>query len=166
MKDARTAQESFDVMDALTTILDHLPPAGRVLDIGGSLAAWRPAIAAALGSGGWIFVLDDGAAASVSEASVMPADGPRVVRIVADPARYLHKLAGPFDLIAQRGAAPALRARHDRIMRLLRTGGALVTLDGAGYNEVLASDPRVRSSPLAMGAPATISIRQQDQMTS
>lgn len=47
----------------------------------------------------------------------------RISVIVGDPARFLHKLRGPFDLVVQRRADDALRAR---LQGLLAPGGVLI----------------------------------------
>jgi hypothetical protein len=69
--------------------------------------------------------------------------------IVGDPARYLHKIAGPFEIVVQTGAEPMRFAvLHERLIALLKPGGALITYNlarAADYNEKLIADPRLET---------------------
>ena len=51
----------------------------------------------------------------------------RVNVMVGDAERFLHKLAGPFDLIFQDGDKLSYGPMLDRLVDLLRPGGAIVT---------------------------------------
>jgi caffeoyl-CoA O-methyltransferase len=62
-----------------------------------------------------------------------------------DAARFLHKVAGPFDLIFQDGDKEQYAAMLDRLVELLRPGGVLVTdnvLWGGEVIEGFVAEPR------------------------
>jgi predicted O-methyltransferase YrrM len=103
--------------------------------------------------------------------------------MVGDASRFLHKLAGPFDLIFQDGDKPGYLTMLDRLEALLRPGGLLVTdnvlwsgavVPGvepppdrdaestaaiATYNARLGDDPRFYSIWLPVGDGVAISIK-------
>ena len=107
----------------------------------------------------------------------------RVNVMVGDAERYLHKLAGPFDLIFQDGDKTSYEPMLDRLVELLRPGGVLVTdnvlwggevVPGyvaepkrtpsdtaaiAAYNERLAADPRLTVSFLPVGDGVAMAIK-------
>jgi predicted O-methyltransferase YrrM len=100
--------------------------------------------------------------------------------IVGDASRYLHKVAGPFDLIFQDGAKSLYEPLLDRLVTLLRPGGLLVsdnvlwrgrvaevesTPDEEtglmrAYNRALASDSRLLTTILPIGDGLAISVKQ------
>lgn len=49
----------------------------------------------------------------------------RIILIVAEPRRFLHKIRGPFDLIVQNDPGDA-DGLHDKLIALLAPGGVLV----------------------------------------
>jgi predicted O-methyltransferase YrrM len=57
--------------------------------------------------------------------------------IVGDASRFLHKVAGPFDLIFQDGSKQLYEPLLDRLVDRLRPGGVLVTDNVLWHGEVL-----------------------------
>jgi predicted O-methyltransferase YrrM len=51
----------------------------------------------------------------------------RVSVMAGDANRYLHKVAGPFDIVVQNAADAERAAMQPRLVALLRKGGLLVT---------------------------------------
>ena len=107
----------------------------------------------------------------------------RVNVMIGDAARYLYKLAGPFDLIFQDGDKAQYGPLLDTLVALLRPGGVLVTdnvlwsgevVPGlvatpredpadtaaiAAYNDRLAGDPRLSTTWLTVGDGVSLSIK-------
>jgi predicted O-methyltransferase YrrM len=106
--------------------------------------------------------------------------------MVGDASRYLHKIAGPFDLIFQDGDKTQYEPMWDRLVSLTRPGGAIVTDNTLwsgevvpdfidvpehapeetaairAYNARVASDPRVFATLLPIGDGVTVAIRTAD----
>lgn len=85
--------------------------------------------------------------------------------MIGDAARYLHKIAGPFDLILQDSDATGYAAMHDKLVPLLRPTGMLVTrhIASAGdYNELLAADFRLTTAFLNVDEGLAISVKRLD----
>jgi len=96
----------------------------RILEIGAGRGDVTVALAAALPEDGLIIAMESDAAAA-AEARRRLRDGgydDRVSVIIGEPARFLHKVRGPFDLIVQH--------QHDlpreKLTVLLRIGGVLI----------------------------------------
>ena len=51
----------------------------------------------------------------------------RVSVMIGDASRYLHKVAGPFDIVVQNAPDVERAAMQARLVALLRSGGLLVT---------------------------------------
>ena len=54
--------------------------------------------------------------------------GDRIVLIVAEPRRFLHKIRGPFDLIVHNDPDDA-DGLHDKLIAMLSPGGVLIRGD-------------------------------------
>lgn len=132
---------------ALIAWLIRATAATRVLVIGEDDRSRLEATAAALPADGMLICMqqDAGRAAEARSAFAASGRGDSASVMVGDPARFLHKLSGPFDLVVQDGAHARAISTHERVTQLVRAGGTLVTerVDGAGrYNEQLAADQR------------------------
>jgi predicted O-methyltransferase YrrM len=108
----------------------------------------------------------------------------KVTVMIGDATRYLHKLAGPFDVVFQDGDKALYSPLLDRLVSLLAPGGMLVTdnvlwsgevIPGyvdppkrspedakaiAAYNERLRADDRVFTVILPVGDGVAISIKR------
>lgn len=103
------------------------PPTRNVLVVGESASDGVLALARALPEGGRLICLDGDRAAAARARAVFAARGlgECVSVITGDPALFLGKVAGPFDLIVI--AVPAeLRARVDAHLARLSAPGARV----------------------------------------
>ena len=109
--------------------------------------------------------------------------GERAHVIVGDPARMVHKVAGPFDVVVNAGDRRQFGTLLDRLLALLRPGGTLITANvlGAGevvpgfadppepptdetaavadYNRRLAADPRLVTAFLPVGDGLAVSVK-------
>ena len=178
------------VVDPLTGALLHAlvqaTAATRVLEIGTAIGYSTVWMAAGLPSTGLLVTLErDPVRATTARAYLAEAAvDDRVNVMVGDADRYLHKLAGPFDLIFQDGDKAGYEPMLDRLVTLLRPGGVLVTdnvlWDGevvpgfvtpprrkpedtaaiAAYNTRLAADPRLTVSWLPVGDGVAIAIKK------
>jgi predicted O-methyltransferase YrrM len=181
--------DGVPVVDPLTGALLHglvlATGATRVLEIGTAIGYSTVWMAAALPAGGLLVTLErDPARATTARGYAAEAGvDDRVNVMVGDAERYLHKLAGPFDLIFQDGDKAGYEPMLDRLVALLRPGGVLVTdnvlWDGevvpgfvtpprrrpedtaaiAAYNVRLAADPRLTVSWLPVGDGVAIAIK-------
>ena len=178
------------VVDPLTGALLHAlvraTAATRVLEIGTAIGYSTVWMAAALPSTGLLVTLErDPVRATTARAYLAEAGvDDRVTVVVGDADRYLHKLAGPFDLVFQDGDKGGYEPMLDRLVTLLRPGGVLVTdnvlWDGevvpgfvtpprrkpedtaaiAAYNTRLAADPRLTVSWLPVGDGVALAIKK------
>ena len=103
--------------------------ARRVLEIGtanGYATLW---LARSLPDDGGLFSIEiDPRRAAMARAHLEAAGlGDRAHVIVGDPARMVHKVAGPFDVIFNAGDRRQYGPLLDRLAALLRPGGVLVT---------------------------------------
>jgi predicted O-methyltransferase YrrM len=123
----------------------------RVLEIGTGCGRSAVHIARALRPDGLLITIERNVAiASVARRLFARHDcADKVSLIVGDPSRYLHKIAGPFDVVVQTGVDPAgFAALHERLLKLVAPGGVLITynLNHAGsYNEMLTADRRLHT---------------------
>jgi len=136
--------------------------ARRVLEIGtanGYAALW---LARSMPDDGGLFSIEiDPRRAAMARAHFETAGlGDRAHVIVGDPARMVHKVAGPFDVIFDAGDEPRHGALLDRLATLLRPSGVLVTGNvlragkaAAGRAEAL-DRPANGADPPANGADA------------
>jgi predicted O-methyltransferase YrrM len=177
------------VVDPLTGALLHAlvraTAATRVLEIGTAIGYSTAWMAAALPPTGLLVTLErDPVRATTARAYLAEAGmDDRVNVMVGDAERYLHKLAGPFDLVFQDGDKAGYEPMLDRLVTLLRPGGMLVTdnvlWDGevvpgfvtpprrkpedtaaiAAYNTRLAADPRLTVSWLPVGDGVAVAVK-------
>jgi predicted O-methyltransferase YrrM len=157
----------------------------RILEIGTAIGYSGLWMATALPVGGMLITLERDTTRATSARSHFAAAGvaDKVSVMVGDAQRYLHKIAGPFDLIFQDGDKAQYEPMLDRLIELLRPGGVLVTdnvLWGgevipdcvpspihnaddtasiAAYNRRLALEPRLYTTFLPVGDGAAISIK-------
>ena len=137
----------------------------KVLEIGtgsGAAAIW---MALALPSTGLLVTLErdharaTGARVAIAEAGV----DDRVNVMIGEADRYLHKIAGPFDLILQDGDTALFAPMLDKLDRLLRPGGTLVTTGARtapdGFAGRLAADPRFTTHWLPLGDGVAVSVK-------
>ena len=159
----------------------------RVLEIGtanGYSALW---MARGLGPDGHLISIEmDGERAATARGHLAEAGlSERVSVMVGDAARLVHKVAGPFDLIFNDGDKHQYTPLLDRLVSLLRPGGALVTdnvlWDGevvpglvtpprrdpaetaaiADYSRRLVADPRLVTSFLPVRDGLALSLRRE-----
>ena len=153
-----------DVLEALRLVLSRVT-ARRVLEIGTGDGDLGLVVALALPVDGMLITLDRDEATARRARQRFAAAGvaDKVSVIIGDASRYLHKVAGPFDLIVRDGNAALLPPMLDRLVTLLRSGGALVTVNvnrAGDYNKTLAGDSRLSSTFLATGNGVVISVKQ------
>jgi predicted O-methyltransferase YrrM len=125
--------------------------AKQILEIGtanGYSGTW---LARALPPGGSLFTMeiDPGRAAQARANFERAGVADRATVIVGDAARFVAKVAGPFDLIFQDGDKLQYEPLLDRLVALLRPGGLLVSDNVLWNGEVvpgLVESPR-RSAP-------------------
>jgi predicted O-methyltransferase YrrM len=151
----------------LLDVLIRAIKAERVLEIGTGTGASGLEMAAALPPHGRLITLErDAGAAREARAAFAAAGFDHCVTVmIGDAARYLHKIAGPFDLILQDGAPSQCELLHDKLMPLLAPGGILVTrnlADIGSYNEWLAADTRLTTAFLPIGGGVALSVKRMD----
>jgi caffeoyl-CoA O-methyltransferase len=157
-------------MEDMAGILDVMiraTRARRVLEIGTGGGASGREIAAALPLDGRLITLERDAETGAQARRAFAAAGfdRRVTVMIGDAARYLHKIAGPFDLIVQDGDPSQYSTLHDKLVALLGSGGLLVTRGLAaagGYNEWLAADPRLTTTLLSIEEGLALSVKRLD----
>jgi caffeoyl-CoA O-methyltransferase len=159
--------------------------ARRVLEIGtciGYSAIW---MGRALPADGMLISLEaDPDRAALARANVDRAGlSARISVVGGDATRYLHKLAGPFDLVFQDSDKRLYEAMLDKLVALLRQGGVLATdnvlwngevVEGyvtppsrdpaeteaiRRYNARLAADTRLATTFLPVGDGVSVSVR-------
>ena len=162
--------------------------ARRVLEVGtciGYSAIW---MAQALPAEGRLITLENDAdRAAVARSNIERAGlAERVSVIVGDASRYLHKVAGPFDVVFQDSDKKLYEPMLDRLVALLRPGGVLATdnvlwngevVEGyvspprrdpedtaalRRYNTRLASDTRLLTTFLPVGDGVALSVKLGD----
>lgn len=133
----------------------------RVLEIGSGTGRLTLAIVRALPQAVRIIGIERRADVASAARTTMAAAGlsERVSIVVGDATRYLHKVAGPIDLIVQRADDASRLVLHDRVVRLLVPGGILAVpwrdADDK-YNDRLVTDPRLTTLVLALGDGLTL----------
>jgi predicted O-methyltransferase YrrM len=128
---------------AFATILDSLPERGLLLTIEG----------------------DRTKAASARQLIAARTPGRQISVIAAEASRYLHKLAGPFDVVVQDSAPAGGPALHDRLVRLLAASGTLITQNvnaAAEYNRVLIADERLTTMTMNIGSGVAVSVKHRN----
>jgi predicted O-methyltransferase YrrM len=139
----------------------------RILEIGTGTGASGLEIAAALPPDSRLITVERDTAAAMQARTAFASAGfdRRVTVMIGDAARYLHKIAGPFDLILQDSDPADYASMHDTLVRLLGPTGTLVTrnIAAAGdYNELLAADSRLTTTFLRIGEDVAISVKRLD----
>ncbi len=152
-------------MTGLLDILIRATQAGRVLEIGTGSGASGLVIAAALPAEGRLITLErDATAAMEARTAFARAGFDRIVTVmIGDAARYLHKIAGPFDLIFQDSDPSQYSSLHEKLVTLLRPAGTLLTRNVAaagGYNELLAADSRLTTAFLRLDDGLALSVKR------
>jgi caffeoyl-CoA O-methyltransferase len=140
--------------------------ARRVLEIGTGTGHAAHAIATALPDDGMLITLErDAALAALARQSLAAAGhAGRVSVMIGDATRYLHKIAGPFELILQDGEPSEYEALHERLVRLLAVSATLLTnrVSNSGkYNETLSRDARLNTVVLNVGDGLALSVRKR-----
>lgn len=183
--------EGLPIVQPATGELLHLlvraTRATRILEIGTAIGYSGLWMASALPEKGLLITLERDEARARRARAHFAAAGfePRVTVMIGDAARYLHKIAGPFDLIFQDGDKAQYSAMLDRLIALLAPGGLLVTdnvlwggdvvpgyvtppAHDAGsiaaistYNQQLTRDPRLQTTILPVGDGVALSYRGQ-----
>lgn len=162
-------EQDVPVTDASTGALLHglarAIGATKVLEIGTGTGAGTIWLATALPSSGLLVTLErdhrraTGARAAIAEAGL----DDRVNVMIGEADRYLHKIAGPFDLVVQDGEAALFAPLLDKLDRLLRPSGTLVTTRAltapGGFAERLAADPRFTTHWLPLADGIAISVK-------
>lgn len=140
--------------------------ARRALEIGTGAGASGLEIATALPDDGLLITLERDAATATAARQCFEERrlGARVSVMVGDAARYLHKIAGPFDVIVVDIDAASALTLHDRLVALLAPSALLVAHvsgDAADYNRMLAEDARLSTSLLPIGNGVAIAVKRQ-----
>jgi predicted O-methyltransferase YrrM len=144
-------REHLPIVDPQTGALLHALAlclnATRILEIGTAIGYSTLWMASAVPEDAMIITLERDArrAARAREHFDRAGCGRRVSVMVGDAGRYLHKIAGPFDLIFQDGDKTQYEAMLPRLAALLRRGGVLVTDNTLWNGEVI---PGFVASPI------------------
>ena len=159
--------------------------ARHILEIGTAIGYSATCMALALPPDGELLTmeLDADRAATARQNFLRAGVDARVNVIVGDASRFLHKVAGPFDLIFQDGSKQLYEPLLDRLVDRLRPGGVLVTdnvlwhgevVDGfidpperdqrdteaiRHYNDRLAADTRLLTTFLPLGDGVALSVK-------
>lgn len=159
--------------------------ARRVLEIGTAIGYSTLWLATALPADGMMISMEYDAARAARAREHLAAAGfsDRVSVMVGDASRFLHKVAGPFDLIFQDSDKTLYEPMLDRLVDMLRPGGLLVvdnvlwsgevipgyvdrpehnqndTIAIAAFNKRLAADPRLYTSFLQVGDGVSVSVK-------
>ena len=159
--------------------------ARRILEVGTAIGYSATCMALAMPPDGLLLTMemDVERAATARQNLARAGVDARVNVIVGDAARFIHKVAGPFDLIFQDGSKQLYEPLLDRLVAHLRPGGVLVTdnvlwhgevIDGfvdppqrdAGdteairrYNDRLAADARLFTAFLPLGDGVALSVK-------
>jgi predicted O-methyltransferase YrrM len=135
----------------------------RVLEIGTGVGYATLWLAAAVPQDGLLLTIEsDPGRAALARRNIEQAGlSSRVIVIAGDARRYLHKVSGPFDLVFQDSDPGTYAQLHDRLVALLRPGGALIcnhVREGSEIGDALAADPRIMTSFLSTGNGVAVSI--------
>ena len=159
--------------------------AARILEIGTAIGYSTLWLATALPADGMLITIEYDAARAERARNHFAAAGysDRISVMIGDATRFLHKIAGPFDLVFQDSDKKLYEPMLDRLVDLLRPGGLLVCdnalWDGevipgyvvtpqknpddtaaiAVFNRRLAADQRLYTSILQVGDGVSVSIK-------
>jgi len=159
--------------------------ARNILEIGTAIGFSALWMAGALPADGRLITIElDPERAEIARANIARAGrSDQISVIVGDAMRYLHKVAGPFDLIFQDSHKPLYEPMLDRLVERLRTGGVLVSdnvlwngevvegyvdppqRDAAdtaalrAYGRRLIADPRLFTTVLSVGDGLAVSVK-------
>ena len=113
--------------------------ATRILEIGTCIGYSTLWMATALPATGTLITMEYDAARAARARDHFAAAGyaDRISVIVGDATRFLHKVAGPFDLIFQDSDKQLYEPMLDRLVELLRPGGLLVADNVLWNGEVI-----------------------------
>lgn len=113
----------------LLAILARGISATRVLEVGTGNAETSLAIARALPADGMLITLERDTTRATHARELFAAHGlaNRVSVMIGDANRYLHKVAGPFDIVVQNAADADRAAMQPRLVELLQSGGLFVS---------------------------------------
>lgn len=113
--------------------------ARRILEIGTAIGYAATCMALAMPEDGLLLTIEmDGERASTARQNFVRAGvDAKVNVIVGDASRFIHKVAGPFDLIFQDGSKQLYEPLLDRLVAHLRPGGMLVTDNVLWHGEVV-----------------------------
>lgn len=145
--------------------------ARRILEIGAGAGPFTLSLATTLPPDGMMISMAADAELAGRARNDLAAAGyaDRVSVMVGEATRFLHKIAGPFDLIVQAGDPAAYESMHERLVALLRPHGVLVTDNIVGngdrdpvvaFSHRLAADPRLHTSFLQVGGGVAISVKR------
>lgn len=160
--------------------------AGRILEIGTCIGYSTLWMATALPAGGALITMeyDPARAARARDHFAAAGCADRISVIVGDATRFLHKVAGPFDLIFQDSDKKLYEPMLDRLVELLRPGGLLVadnilwngevipgyvaekkyseedTAAIVSFSKRIADDPRLYTSFLPVGDGVSVSVKR------
>ena len=161
--------DQSDPFAELLAALVRTAHAERILEIGTGSGHSARAMTMALPPQGVLITIERDPARAAEARRLLASLSPpgRTSVMVGDAARFLHKVAGPFDLIVQDSDPATYAAMHDRLVRLLRIRGLLVTRvapEAQDYNEKLAADGRLQTDyvPAGEGTRVAISLKRQD----
>ena len=109
----------------------------RILEIGTGDGDGTLVLAAALAPDGLLITMEEDAAHAAAARQRFGDAGvaDRVSVIVGEPARFLHKIRGPFDLIVQNDPDDH-DGLHQRLIALLAPGGVLIRSDKKYRQEI------------------------------
>jgi predicted O-methyltransferase YrrM len=152
---------------ALVGIVARGIRARRVLEIGTGAGETGLAIGGALPADGMLITIerDEASAIAARRAFATAGVGEKISVMVGDAARYLHKVAGPFDLVILDADAAQYEALHDRLVQLLGPSATLLAFNVAAagdYNEKLAADGRLTTVVVNLDGAVAIAVRQKD----
>jgi predicted O-methyltransferase YrrM len=159
--------------------------AKRILEIGTAIGYSTLWLATALPAEGMLITMECDAARAARARDHFAATGygDRISVMVGDATRFLHKVAGPFDLIFQDSNKTLYEPMHDRLVDLLRPGGVLAadnilwngevipgyvaekkysetdTAAIAAFSRRLAADPRLYTAFLPVGDGVSVSVK-------
>src|SRR5688500_1180478 len=171
---------------ALLHMLARSCGAKRILEIGTAIGYSTLWMATALPPGGTLITMeyDASRAARARDHFAAAGYGDRISVIVGDATRFLHKIAGPFDLIFQDSDKQLYEPMLDRLIELLRPGGLLVadnllwngevipgyvsekkysdedTAAITGFSKRIAADLQIYTSFLQVGDGVSVSVKR------